>query len=98
MSRPPNPVTDLNQPMGAPSLPGRLQQLWRVALEQREEERPGESDDVQVVALDPLDEAAAEALDGVCARSTLPFAARQIRAQRLRREEPESDIGPIVGA
>src|SRR5262245_5391213 len=97
MSRPPNPVTDLNQPMRGPSLPGRLQQLWRVALEQRNEERPWESDDVQVVALEPLDEAAAETLDGIRAGPPLPLATRDVRAHRLGRERPEGDIGALVG-
>ena len=46
--------------------------------EQPHEQSPGQADDVQVVALDPLDEARAEALDRVPAGATLPLAAREV--------------------
>ena len=44
-----------------------------------------EADDVQVVAVDPLDEAAAETLDRVAAGAALPLAARDVALELARR-------------
>ena len=52
--------------------------------EQADEERSRKADDVQVVALDALDEGGAEPLDGVCARPALPFARRDVGGQVAR--------------
>ena len=49
--------------------------------EQADEQRAGKPDDVQVVALDPLDERRAEPLDRVGAGAPLPLAARQVVAR-----------------
>ena len=62
-----------------------LQQLWRVELEEREEKRTREPHDVQVVALDPLDEPSAEPLDRVPAGAALPLPALEVRRQELSR-------------
>ena len=43
----------------------------------------GKADDVQVVALDALDEPATKALDRVRAGPPLPLAARDVRGDRL---------------
>ena len=51
------------------------QHFGRVGLEQRDEERAREADDVQVVALDPLDQSTPVTLDRVGARAALPLAA-----------------------
>src|SRR5262245_19772050 len=57
--------------------------------EEPDEQRRGEPDDVQVVALDPLDERGAEALDRVRPRPTLPLAARHVPLDVARAERPE---------
>ena len=56
-----------------------FQQLRRMPFEERHEQRARQPDDVEVVALDALDEAAAEALDRVRPRAALPLAAREVR-------------------
>ena len=58
-----------------------------MTLEDGDEERARKPDDVEVVALDALDEAAAEALDRVRAGAPLPLAARDVRGDELRREQ-----------
>src|SRR5205823_4474825 len=51
----------------------------REALRQKpHEKRARKADDVQVVALDPLDEGAAPPLDRIGARAALPLAAREV--------------------
>src|SRR3954463_4845775 len=57
--------------------------------EEPDEQGGGQADDVQVVALDPLDEGGAAALDGVAARAALPFEGRLVGRQVSRRERPE---------
>ena len=49
-----------------------------MTLEDGDEERARKADDVEIVALDSLDEAAAEALDRVRAGPPLPLAARHV--------------------
>ena len=65
-------------------------------LEEREEERAREPDDVQIVALDPLDETSAEPLDRVPAGPALPLPALQVRRDELVGEPPERDGGDLV--
>ena len=95
MSRPPKPVRDLNQPMRRHGVYLRVCSsfgAWR--SRSRDEQRAGKPDDVEVVALDPLDEAAAEALDRVRAGASLPLAARDVRARASSSaSEPERDVG-----
>src|SRR5262245_54156207 len=96
MSRPPNPVMERNMLIGRPSLAcsgfsARLEQVAGVALEQPEEQRARETDDVEVVAFDPLDEAAAEPLDRVRAGPPLPLAARDVRRDRVLADGSEGD-------
>ena len=58
-----------------------------MVLEERDEERTGKPDDVEVVTLDPLDEAAAEALDRVGAGTPLPLPARRVCGDGVVREQ-----------
>src|SRR5688572_27935623 len=67
-----------------------------MALEERDEKRARQTDDVEVVAFDPLDETAAEALDRIRAGTALPLPAREIRLDELGRERPEGHSGPLV--
>ena len=67
---------------------------WRSRT--RDEERAREPDDVEVVAVDPLDEAAAEALDRVRAGAALPLPARDVGGDRLCCQKPEGHIGQLV--
>ena len=87
MSRPPKPVIERKRLTGTVSVaPTDLQPFSQrhrsssgsAPLEQRDEQRAGEPDDVEVVALDPLDEPAAEPLDRVAAGAPLPLAARDV--------------------
>ena len=65
--------------------------------EQADEQRAGQTDDVQVVALDPLDEAAAEPLDRVGAGAALPLAAaRRRRRCRAASASRKRDGGRVV--
>src|SRR5215467_11507017 len=97
MSRPPNPVSVFtNAIAGGRSLPGRLQQLWSVLLEEGDEERAREPDDVQVVALDAFDEAAADTLDCISPGASLPLPAPEIALDRFSREQAEGDLRPLV--
>ena len=59
--------------------------------EDADEQRGRQADDVQVVALDPLDERGAAALDRVAAGASLPLAERQVRGEVARRQGPEGD-------
>src|SRR3954452_23124125 len=91
-------------PVGAPGPPAascRERQQVRPELEQRPDREP---DDVEVVALDPLDERAAAALDGVAAGALLPLAAAQVpvehrlveRAERDARGRRRGADGPVL--
>ena len=53
----------------------RSRRAGEAVREQSHEQRGRQADDVQVVALDPLDEGGAEALDRVAAGAALPLAA-----------------------
>src|SRR5207247_10537459 len=64
--------------------------------EQADEDRRREADDVEVVALDPLHEGGATALDGLAAGAALPLAARDVRGQVARRQRPERDPRLVV--
>jgi hypothetical protein len=64
----------------------------RGPFEGRDEECAGEPDDVEVVAVDALDEAPAEALDGVRTGAPLPLAAIQVRVQNVVLERSEGDV------
>src|SRR6266508_6626 len=64
--------------------------------QEADEEGGGETDHVQVVAFDPLDERGAESLDRVRARAVLPFARRDVRSEIASRQGPERDTGDLV--
>src|SRR5947209_12218798 len=59
--------------------------------EQADEKGRGEADDVQVVAFDALDEARAEPLDRIRARTAFPLARREVVGEVARRQLPERD-------
>ena len=62
------------------------------ALREEPDEQCGrQADDVQVVALDPLDERRAAALDRVAARASLPLAVREVVRELARRQLAEGD-------
>ena len=96
MSRPPKPVRVLNQAMREPSVPAGLQQIWRVALEEGDEQRAGKPDDVQVVAVDPLDETAAQSLDRVRTGAPLPLPALEVRRRPSPARAAECHVGDLV--
>ena len=73
-----------------------MQQLWVPSLQRRQEECGREADDVQVVAFDSLDEAAAETLDRIGAGAALPFAASDVGVDEIAREETERDVRRLV--
>src|SRR4029079_16990943 len=54
---------------------------WEALDKQPDKERRWEADDVQVVALDPLDQGTTQALDRIAARSSLPLAAPDVVGQ-----------------
>ncbi len=64
--------------------------------EQAHEQRRGQPDDVQIVALDPLDEGAAAALDRVGARASLPLAVHHVHRQLTGRQLAKGDEGLLV--
>ena len=57
--------------------------------QQAHEQRGREADDVEVVALDPLDEAAPTALDRVAAGAALPLAVAEVVREVARVERAE---------
>src|SRR5688572_7075069 len=64
--------------------------------EEADEQRRRQADDVQVVALDLLDEGGAAALDRIPAGASLPLAVRQVVGELTRRELPEGDARGVV--
>jgi len=75
-------------------LPAPLQTVCRVAGVSRSaahEQRRRQADDVEVVALDPLDESRAPALDRVAACAALPLGARHVPGDVARRQLAEGD-------
>src|SRR5262252_4743976 len=62
---------------------------WESRREKTDEERPRQSDDVQEVALDPLDETRPETLDRVTARAPLPLPRCDVVTELARRELAE---------
>src|SRR5262245_10491967 len=64
----------------------------RKALRQEtDQERGWEADDVQIVALDALDQGRAEPLDRIPARAALPLTAAHVVSQVPGRQHPERD-------
>src|SRR5437868_2078176 len=59
--------------------------------EEPNERRRRKADDVEVVALDPLDERRAASLDRVPAGASFPFAGREVRREVARRQSTEGD-------
>src|SRR5690348_2776543 len=59
--------------------------------EQAHEDGRGQPDDVQVVALDALDERRTPPLDGIAAGAALPLAAREVPREVAGRQRPEGD-------
>ena len=55
-----------------------------MTLEDGDEERARKTDDVEIVALDSIDEAAAEPLDRIRTGPPLPLAARHVLGDELR--------------
>src|SRR5205085_4969672 len=64
--------------------------------EEADQQRGRKTDHVQVVALDALDEARAQALDRVRARAALPLAARDIHRDVARGQRTEGDASDLV--
>ena len=64
--------------------------------QEADEEGGWEADDVEVVALDALDQARAQALDRIAARSSLPLAAADVVGQVPRGQRPERDRRHLV--
>ena len=64
--------------------------------EHADEEGRGKTDDIEVVALDALDEGGAAALDCIAARSALPLAGAYVLGHVPRRQLPEHDLGLLV--
>src|SRR6478672_3553144 len=63
----------------------------KTLAKQVDEERRRQADDVQVVAVDPLDERRAEALDRIAARTLPPLFADDVEAELARRQRPKRD-------
>src|SRR5262249_61401649 len=63
--------------------------------EQPDEQRGRESDDVQVVAVDPFDQTGAETLDRVGTRASLPLAGGDVRSDVAGGQRPEGDTGRL---
>src|SRR4051794_40485233 len=55
------------------------------------EERPGEADDIEIVAFDAVDERTAAALNRVSACAALPLAGCDVRSELARRQLAEGD-------
>ena len=60
------------------------------------EQRRRQADDVQVVALDPLDERRAATLDRIAAGASLPLPERDVGREVARRELAERDGRRLV--
>ncbi len=76
----------------------RTRRLGREQVRQEvEQAAERQADDVEVVALDARDEHGAVALDGVAARSALPFARGDVPVEQGGRRRAEVDVGDLDG-
>src|SRR5579862_2373656 len=74
-----------------PSLLAEAVRAGEAGCEQPDEQRHRQADDVEVVALDPLDERRATALDCIAAGSALPLPARDVPRDVARCQLAERD-------
>src|ERR671911_1852309 len=99
MSRPPKPLIERKMPIRAVTLAALLAEAvgpGEALGEHADEQRGRKPDDVQVIALDPLDERAAPPLDRVGARPSLPLSVREMARELPRRQLPEGDVRRLV--
>ena len=93
------PSSNLGTPIALPAgaalrgagRPSRSRRRRGSARPAAHEQAAGQADDVQVVALDALDERGAAALDRVAARAALPLARCDVRGEVARRQRTERD-------
>src|SRR5688500_10706783 len=64
--------------------------------EDPDEQRSRQTDDVQIITVDLLDERGAAALDRVAAGTSLPLAVRHVVRELPRRQLAEADAGRVV--
>src|SRR5438477_6671932 len=62
---------------------------WETRGEKSDEKRAGQTDDIEEVAFDPLDETRTQALDRVPAGASLPLARADVMRQLARRQLAE---------
>src|SRR5512132_2247873 len=91
-SRPePQPAASAAKPPSRITALAKAIDTGKTLRKQADEKRRRQPDDVQVVAVDPLDERRAEALDRIATRTLPPLFADDVKAELARRQCPKRD-------